>query len=241
MLAAWMLDETTGTRVNLQGNAARDLSIIDSSDPGNSTDRMEGARSMSITITGARHTSDASWADLVSPLSVGCWIKYTQGGKAVMHDWQTTVAGNFTLTAFPTAGGRFEFQLRDSGVGTLTAVSPSVYPTGVWSHVVGTMASGAFVTLYMNGAQAAQVAMSTTAAARNAPFYLGDNSAFLGLLDECWVGNVLLSAASVCRICSCGIRGEQCACSGTSYTNSGRNAASCGSCTLPACNAATPP
>ena len=62
----------------------------------------------------------------------------------------------------------------------------------------------------------------------------------VGQFDECFVANTAFSDAAICRICSCGLRGEQCSCSGASYASKGRNATHCGNCVLPACNAATP-
>jgi hypothetical protein len=236
-LATWLLDEVSGTRVNAEGTTARDLSGIDGSDPTSSTDRMEGTRSMSLASSQARHTTD-TFSAVVSPISVGCWTKpSTQGFPFVMHDFQSSTAGTSQLLR---GTSDFRFRVVDSVNAQKDAASAASYPTGSWFHVVGTMQSTVAVTLYVNGVQVATTPM-TTASARATPLYLGDNVGFVGLVDECFFANTLLSAASVCRICSCGIRGEQCTCAGTAFATTGRNATACGSCTLPAnCAAAAP-
>jgi hypothetical protein len=241
MLSAWMLDEASGNRVNAQGTAARDLSASDGTDPPGSTDRQEGARSISITAAQARHTSD-TFPGLVSPLSLGCWFKMaanpTAAAAFIMHHFQDGVAGTTKLNRG--TSGAVNFSVYDSG-GALKAVNSGVVTNNAWHHAVGTAASGGQQVLYVDGVQAVTAGMTTMSASGN-PFYVGDNFLYTGLVDECFVANLQLSAAAVCRICSCGLRGEQCSCSGTAFTSTGRNASACGSCTLPAdCSASTPP
>jgi len=241
VLAAWMLDETSGTRVNLQGTTSRDLATLDTSDPASSTDRQEGARSISITAAQSRHTTD-TFPGLVSPQSMGCWVKMaanpTASAAFLMHHYQDGVAGTTKLARG--TSGSYTFTSYDTGAAAEVVASPSTYPNNVWTHVVGTLISSGPLLLYINGAQVASGTMTTAAASAN-PIYVSDNFTFSGLIDECWVVNLQLSAASVCRICSCGIRGEQCTCNGTAFATTGRNASACGACTLPAdCSAAAP-
>lgn len=237
MLAAWMLDETSGTRTNLQGTTARDLSVTDTSDPGSSTDHMEGTRSMSLAGAQAKHSTD-TFPSLSSPITQGCWVKPTTAGDGVfmMHD-ASQVSGTVQLNRRGSGGWQMQTW---SGAGYTTTTTNS-WPQGVWHHVVGRLVSGTELTIYVDGVQAATSAMGT-GASRAGSFYLGDNFNFTGLLDECWVTDTLLAPASICRICSCGLKGELCGCSGASFASTGRNATNCGSCTLPAdCQATTPP
>jgi hypothetical protein len=240
MLAAWMLDETSGTRVNAQGTTSRDLAAVDTSDPGSSTDRQEGVASISMVAAQSRHTTD-TFAALVSPQSMGCWVKTgaTPSSTAafLMHHFQDGIAGTTKLTR--DINGTYFFRAVDSTNAAHTVTS-TAQPGNVWAHLAGTLVSGGPILLYLNGVQVASGTMGTAVASAN-PMYVGDNFIFTGLIDECWVANTLLAATSICRICSCGVRGEQCTCSGASYAVAGRNATACGSCTLPACNAATPP
>lgn len=56
-------------------------------------------------------------------------------------------------------------------------------------------------------------------------------------LDECFFYKGVLSARDVCKLCSCGPDGSLCACGGTTWANTGRNATYCSSCELPqSCN-----
>ena len=72
-------------------------------------------------------------------------------------------------------------------------------------------------------------------------FYIGDQSSAYGVsLDEAFVIGKALTMSEICRICSCGIRGDLCSCNSTNaaqYNYTGRNETYCGQCTLPNCNA----
>jgi len=236
MLAAWMLDEASGTRVNAQGTTARDLSNTDNLDPIGNTHRMEGAMSAAVTASSAKHTND-TFPSLVAPLTVGCWVDSSPIACAfVMHDYNTT-AGTFQLLRTVTGG--FAFSAYDSGGTIHTATTANSWNAAGFHHVAGTLVSGGSLIVYVDGAQQATAAMGT-AAAHSGAFYLSDNYCFGGYLDECFLAPLAISAASICRVCSCGIRGEQCMCSGSTYTTTGRNATACGSCTLPASCSAPP-
>lgn len=243
MLGAWMLDEATGTRVNAQGTTARDMAKVGAcasvTTMGNSTvDKMEGAASAVVVATSCLATTD-TFAGVVA-VTVGCWVKAappTGDAAFVMHDWSNSPN---TVKLFRTAAGGYSFGVRNTGAVLVSATSANSWPTAVWSHVVGTLSAAGAVTLYVNGVQVAATT-NTPVAAATLPFYLGENSTFAGNLDECVVDDIPMAAASVCRICSCGIRGEQCTCNGAAFTSTGRNATACGSCTLPAdCSAAAP-
>lgn len=82
-------------------------------------------------------------------------------------------------------------------------------------------------------------ASPTSISAGNSDFFLGGSGSFTnfkGNLDECFVyKGTALSAASICRICSCGLDGSLCTYNPTLnvWINTGRNAYYCNSCTLP--------
>jgi hypothetical protein len=240
MLAAWMLDETSGSRVNLQGTTSRDFANVDGTDPGSSTDHQEGTRSISIVAAQARHTTD-TFSSLVSPVAMGCWVKMaatpTNDAAMLMHNF-APVGGTVRLDRVANTGA-LQFSAYDSGSLQQKATSAPV-TNNVWHHAAGTMTSGGTINVYVDGVLGASAAMTAAIASAN-PVYVGDNYVFTGLIDECWIANLAPSAASMCRICSCGIRGEQCTCSGTAFASTGRNATACGACTLPAdCSAAAP-
>jgi hypothetical protein len=245
MLAAWMLDEATGTRVNAQGTTSRDM-LVNAGNPVNSTDRMEGAASMNATIGAEALATTDTFSTLLSPFSVGCWVKPagtypTSGdgsGAFVMHHWDISAVGTWHLRRW---GAGYALDVKNADSSRSTLATPLSWPgTTTWHHVAATYVSAGTGRVYVDGAQVASTTMGTGTTTANV-LYLMNNNDFFGQLDECWLAAAQLAAASICRICSCGVRGEQCTCSGTAFASVGRNATACGSCTLPAdCSAAAP-
>ncbi len=138
-----------------------------------------------------------------------------------------------------------------------------------WNHTACAVDwSGNDLYVYLNGAQVNSHETNSVDAPSTAyDFGIGGDSGFNswdGNLDECWAIDDLLTAAEICRVCSCGVRGNLCRCDPTTpanYINTGRNTStceggscsgdgldcssnadcgSCGGCTLPSCNAAAP-
>jgi hypothetical protein len=68
----------------------------------------------------------------------------------------------------------------------------------------------------------------------------GINQNAQGYFDECGWEAANLDDLAMCRICSCGVHGQKCRCSGSTYLSEGYNDVICANCTLPACNLATP-
>lgn len=227
-LAAWMLDEPTGNRVNAKGVAAYDLSVLVGVEwTSSTTDKMEGTASASLTPQTERQTT-GTFGSLGTPISMGCWSKITSGAISNMMDRnakpQLGRGGGSVLSQFNNQDG-FTTPVADN----------------TWAHTVNVYQLGDVGRLYINGVQVATGTGPTTMPADNTMLRIGDSWTLQGLVDECWIANLALSPAAICRICSCGLRGEQCTCNGAAFVSKGRNVTACGSCTLPACNAATPP
>lgn len=136
---------------------------------------------------------------------------------------------------------------------TRTATIPDVFPTPapfsfIWWRAKQTSASAICRigqwsgSATLNSAQCG--ATATLADATAEKFYIGYSTSLVagqpGTYDACGWDATNLDDAALCRICSCGVDGSACACSGTTYTNEGRRTTFCGSCTLPACNLSTP-
>lgn len=69
----------------------------------------------------------------------------------------------------------------------------------------------------------------------------GNAGDFYGYVDECFVYRGVLSNRDACRICSCGVDGSLCTCSGdNNWVNKGRWDTDCGDCPLPT-SCLTPP
>lgn len=238
MLGVWMLDEASGTRVNLQGNAALDLAATGAIAQ-TTTNKMEGVAAATFTdATTYLSVTAAPLSNLISPLSIGCWSRPTASPALGFF------AGRWGTHGYllDQEGTNFRFYIRVSSSNTQTSGGgfPSI---NTYHHVVGTY-SHPTLTLYVDGVFSGSATSPSPLPTEAVAFQLATSNGgfpYAGQLDECFVTNMALSAASVCRICSCGLRGEQCSCSGATYTSTGRNAASCGSCTLPAdCSAAAP-
>jgi hypothetical protein len=239
MLAAWMLDEASGTRVNAQGNAALDLAATGAVAQ-TTTNKVEGVAAATFTdATTYLAVTAAPLSNLISPLSVGCWSRPTTSpalgffaGRWGTHGYLLDQEGtNF----------RFYIRVSSSNAQTSGGGFPSI---NTYHHAVGTY-NHPTITLYVDGVFSGSATSPSPLPTEAVAFQLAtSNGAFqyAGQLDECFITNTALSAAAVCRICSCGLRGEQCICTGASYTSTGRNATACGACTLPTnCSAATPP
>lgn len=121
----------------------------------------------------------------------------------------------------------------------------AVYSAGVWTHQVCRYTAGSPGTLqtYINGS-ASGASTSRNAIANSASdFGIGQNNATSGNVDECFVYQGALTDQQICRIVSCGVKGDLCTCNNATpanYDNTGLNTTQGGSCSLPACNAAAP-
>lgn len=241
LLAAWMLDESgTTTRVNTQGTTTRNL-VPNQSIPNDTTNKMEGAAAIAPT-TGAQLTaSDAGFDAMVNTFSVGCWVRPTDVGAIhpILQHWNGSQ-------------GWFLDYPNDNTIRWLIYPSSGAYDRrtppisqNVWTHVVGTY-NHPTMAIYTNASPSATFTVPVAAApAVSTQLKMSETfgtQAWPGQLDECFVANNALSPQAVCRICSCGIRGEKCSCQGSSYYTTGRNTSNCSGCTLPAdCQASAPP
>jgi len=137
-----------------------------------------------------------------------------------------------------------------AGGGTVApdSIYANTFAVDTWTHVGCVFDAGAdTIQAYVDGVAYGSPVLAgpMTSAAK---FQLGEATSgnfgvFPGLYDEWFVDERAFSAAEMCRLCSCGIRGEQCLCDGgdpTQYVDSGRNATACNSCTLPACDTPAP-
>lgn len=243
-LASWMLDEPSGTRVNLQGTTTRNLAQVGGTVTNNATSFMEGTASAEAAAAGTYLSStDTTLRTMAAPLTCGFWARSTgTGNQNALYGSTQGCCGGFILYY----GGDqiWRATLQDASFGGITLQSSAgVVATNAWAHiaVVAGLSSSA---LYQNGKQVALQSWTYVTPASSAEFAATGSAAghFVpGEMDELWCINQALTAASICRICSCGIRGEQCLCNGAAYVSTGRNASACGACTLVTpCNVATP-
>lgn len=261
MIAWWALEETTtATRVNSAGagtcggtGTKCDLAASGSI-PNDTTNFQEGIASnnWSAIEADALNCTDANCSPLERAgsgdhsLSMGCWFRPALTGiDNTLLTKQDTLAGadGFSLTTNTDVAPKAKFYVAATSV-----LSSGTSALNTWGHYAGVFDdTGDTIAAYMNGVAGSTAAVSSlTENAR--PFYVGGdgtNHDVVGRIDECWVYAGALAAASICRICSCGLSGSLCKCgsgvSATAFATTGRNGDSCGSCALPAnCSAAAP-
>jgi len=236
MLAAWMVDEASGTRVNIRGNTACDWTLGNGALANNTAQKREGLASLEATASNYLATGCTPVARMGAPFTCVVWAR------------PTTASG--TLQVLKNDNGTMGFDLQYDAVATHylfvgflpasdTITASVTSPVNTWAHLA-VVQSATTSSLYVAGALAGSKARTYTA--QDGYFQASAQfSSFLGELDEAACATAALSAASVCRICSCQIDGSQCTCSGTAFATKGRNATDCGSCALPAdCTAAAP-
>jgi len=260
--AVWSLDEaSTGTsavtRVKTAGRCA--VGVCDLSDqntvPSDAVNKQEGVRAASFTVANLEALSCTSCAALKpaagQSVTAGCWARHTAGSYGPMLSIFGGATGGWYLDSRNTDAthSSLAFGVGPSGATTVQATTaPGTLPLNTWTHAIGRFdATGGQGQIFVNGqasgaatSQSGFGAVAPSGFSLSAPF---GGYAWNGQLDECFVTPRALTAAEICRICSCGVDGTRCTCDATapaSYLTTGRNAGQCGACALPACNAPPP-
>ena len=254
-VAVWEMEEATNaTRINTTTTSCGtscDLSVVNTADK-DTTNKVIGTASASFDGVTATDTLSCLFANCGSALNLagsaswGCFIKQT-GDLGIYERFAGTLASTlFEWGFFGKTTNAFTCRAVNSGNTSLeTSSNNSKAGDDGNFHAAGCSFDDAtdFITLYQDGVfgnNSTLGAFAMQSVASGLGEIGGANALFAGNEDECYLYSGVLTAADFCRICSCGVDGSLCTCSGTSYVTSGRNSASCGSCTLPSCNAATP-
>ena len=271
-------NESTGTpSTAVDCDTDCDLSEVNS--PTRSTDHIIGAQSCDFqeADTDRLRCSDATCGelDMTGTLSFSwfAWFKpRPQTETNFVIDQRQTATGGYDIIRQAALGVNCRIY-NTSGTQSIQGAGPA---DNTWIHGMCLWdESTDELQLYLNGASAAgPTAVTGPSAADAVDFRVSTDSAssdWDGLIDEMGVfAGVKLTAAQICRICSCGLNGENCSCStadptqyfsctadsechtptnteakcdSTSGKCQGYNDSTnpgCQSCTLPACNAAAP-
>lgn len=238
MLACWMLDEASGTRTNAQGTTSRNLTESGGTTANDTTNKMEGTAAALLVANIWLQTTDATLKAIPAPFTCGLWARKTASNSMIVFGaYNGTVNG---WQVWHNSDTNWQFQM--FGGGNNIYFTPG-NAANTWTHVAvryGGGASGTTLQSYKDGLPRT-TAEGPYIVSTGTVFQVGSGS-YAGQIDELWCAGSVLSDAAICRICSCGVRGEQCTCTGSSFATTGRNASACSSCTLPAlCNAPTPP
>ena len=196
LVGAWALDEGSGA------------TVVDQSGRGN-----VGTHANGTWVTGGKYNSalsfngantwvsvpDSTSLDLTTGMTVEAWVR-----PSVTGGWRTGVVkeqpGNLAWGIYTSnAAGRPSAEVFVAGA-TRAIEAPTGLPSGVWAHLAATY-DGTTLRLYVNGSQAAQLAISGTILTSNSPLRMGGNGVwgewFSGLVDEVRVYNRALSAAEI--------------------------------------------
>ena len=235
-VGAWMLDEAADPRVNAQGNAARNLLTTSGTVTNDTVVVKEGTASALFDVsTEGLSASDPAFDALSSPLTIGCWHYPNALAGTHLSIVRVLATAGFQLGF---VGTSMQFSVYDAG-GVLRGSGTAPIAATTWTHFVGSYLAPT-LTLFQNGAQVATAATAASSPAVATPLVVSSGWAN-GRLDECFVAATAFAPDAICRICSCGLRGERCLCAGAAFATTGRNATDCGACTLPAdCSAGAP-
>ena len=250
--AIYRLEESSGTRINdttATCGTACDLTPVNS--PAQTATHVEG--SFANTFTETTH-------DALSCTGAGCDPARPSTSFTASGYFYRTAASAQDYMMVNTDDGAHGWRMdvnssqnvscvvRDAGGGVTATASNGTLALNTWrfascrfDNATDTITVGAAgFNSYATATQDSMVQDTT------APVALSEtttNLAFEGHMDMVSIApGKVLTDAQLCRLCSCGIAGDEfgCMCHGTSYTNTGNNVAKCGTCTLPACNAAAP-
>jgi Concanavalin A-like lectin/glucanases superfamily len=241
MLAAWMLDEASGAvRVNAQGTTSRDLTLHGTVTQ-NTTIKQEGlASAQVVTASNWLETTDATLEHLAAPFTCGAWTQADSGGIPwVVATGPLGTAKGFEVRLITGGSGFANFTIFATPSNLVLA--STLAPSGnfnAFHHVVARYGAGTATLLVDGKVDKTGSAIYTAPTGTDVFFTLGGAG---GITDEVFCAATALADGSICRICSCGLRGELCMCSGTAFASTGRNATACGACILPPdCSAAAP-
>ena len=262
-VATWNFDEASGTRAASGGScsAGSDCDLTDNNTVlQDTTNFKEGVASADFTKVNDESLSclNATCDELIAApgdsFSYGCFARADVDGSEIHFMEVSNEASG--LDGYKLIRGEgldtIDCQVSDAG-GSVTGTGVTdAWPVNVMTHAVCVFDNSAdTIQAYINGKTSGSPATQDDVAATSENFYIGTDAGLdiNGQTDECFFIKQVLTDAQICRMCSCGIDGdndignEKCLCSGadpTVYAANGRNTTQCGGCTLPSCNAVAP-
>lgn len=245
-LCVYTLDEAAGmVRANATDTACGSFANLyeQAGAPANDADRIEGEASLSVTSAASDRLgiNNDCLVPTTGSLSMGIWVK-DRTGSVVTSTYIDTASGasGMAVRADSNAVPRCAV---GNGTENANAVGSFNIPRdgSAWVHLACTFDDGADAIQIYAAGQATGSPGYQDALAASSTLHVPTNSGTPdALLDELWMYDGVLSPAAVCRICSCGVDGAACLCSGGAYADRGRNATHCSSCDLPPCDQAEP-
>ncbi|WP_436520927.1 LamG domain-containing protein [Actinoplanes sp. HUAS TT8] len=173
--AVWPLDDGTGTTAKNSVTGGPALTLTNA--PTWVDDRIVGThaqtgKARALKFNGTTQSGDtaAPVVDTARSFSVATWVKLSSNTgyqSFISQDGLTTK--DFSLQSTPSGDNHFRFN-----VGPATAISTSLQPIGVWTHLAGVYDAGTQqVRIYVNGVLDGSAAYSATGTGSNGPMHVG--------------------------------------------------------------------
>ena len=193
---AWAFDESSGTTTADQSGKGNTGTVS------GATFVTGGKFNNALSFNGTSNTvtvADSATLDLTTGMTVEGWVRpSTTGG------WRTAFVkeqpGNLVYGVYSNNGSNHPSAEVYVNGATRTVEASSALPTLTWSHLATTY-DGATLRLYVNGTQAAQLAIAGSILTSNSPVRIGGNGVwgeyFSGQIDEVRVYNRALTASEI--------------------------------------------
>jgi hypothetical protein len=193
---AWAFDESSGTTAADQSGKGNNGTVT------GATFVTGGRFNNALSFNGTSNmvtVADSATLDLTTGMTIEGWVRpSTTGG------WRTAFVkeqpGNLVYGVYSNNGSNHPSAEVYVNGAVRTVEGSSALPTLTWSHLAATY-DGATLRLYVNGTQAAQLAIAGSILTSNSPVRIGGNGIwpeyFAGQIDEVRIYNRALTASEI--------------------------------------------
>jgi fibronectin type 3 domain-containing protein len=193
---AWAFDESSGTTAADQSGKGNNGTVS------GATFVTGGKFNNALTFNGTSGmvtVADSATLDLTTGMTIEGWVR-----PSVTGGWRTAFVkeqpGNLVYGVYANNGSNHPAAEVYVNGATRSVEGSSALPTLTWSHLAATY-DGATLRLYVNGTQAAQLAVSGSILTSNSPVRIGGNGIwpefFNGMIDEVRIYNRALTASEI--------------------------------------------
>jgi hypothetical protein len=193
---AWAFDESSGTTAADQSGKGNVGTVTSATFVGGG--KFNNALSFNGTNSWVT-VADSATLDLTTGMTIEGWVR-----PSTTQNWRTAFVkeqpGNLVYGVYANNGNNRPAAEVYVGGAARTVQGPTALPALTWSHLAASY-DGTTLRLFVNGTQAAQLAVSGSILTSNSPVRIGGNGVwgeyFSGLIDEVRVYNRALTAAEI--------------------------------------------